>query len=358
MTIEQFSRNNQISYYEPFNDYDKLLRDPKSYVLEYLEFGDKNINMINPEDERFYHTVSIYLLGLLIYSMFRKINNLLNDHIKKNEDDTFLYSWFIGTFIHDLGYKVVVDNIYEEIFNSSSTEDVIRNVLIKLEANINRIADIVPEEIGNNLVKYNDFRSWLNDNSTCLKEYIDHGLLAGTFFIENRKSEYQRKKENGDLVLLSDGGYQDIVTGLKWSDSILNGIQYNIACIICSHNVFYQKPKSKEASQYRKMQMQELITKAPKFIIQEFPLYFLFQLVDTMDIFKKYKKYKSNLNSVDILEKIFSNIDFDFEEDCIIMSFMNFEDEFLRDYWKNLRKQEFWLPIKVKKNRNIIKIYI
>lgn len=358
MNVDKFSRSNKIAYYKAFNNYERLINDPISYISDYLNYGDKNLKMKSPDDLKYYHTISIYLLGLLFYSNSKKINELVSEYINKNEDDEFTYSWFIGAFIHDLGYSVVTNDIYQNIFNSRSIKQVEQKLLKKIVKLKNKMSNVVPVEIRNNLDKYHEYRKWLNDNNKGAHEYVDHGILAGVFFIDNRKNEFKRKKAEGELEKISPGVYRDKNTNLKWSNNILNGIQYNMASIICAHNVFYQKPNSEFAMQYINIEMSDLITEEPKFTLQQYPLFFLFQLVDTIDVFKKYNIHNKELTMKDKLIKVFRDIDYSFDEDCITMVFINFDEEFLNNYFDELREQEYWLPIKVSKRANEIKLLI
>lgn len=358
MNIDQFSRSNKIAYYKRFDNYERLIEDPKSYIIDYLNYGDKRLKMKSPDDIKYYHTISIYLLGILLFSNMTKLNKNISEYINMNKDDEFIYSWFIGSFIHDLGYSVATKNIFNNIFDSRSTKEVVEKLLVKVDKIKSKMINAVPSDIRKNIDKYHEFRIWLNNHQVGAFEYVDHGLLAGIFFINNREQEFEKKKRNGELELIYDDIYIDKHTNLKWSNSILNGVQLNMASIICAHNIFYQQPNSEFAEQYIKLGMNELITDKPKFSLEDYPLYFLFQLVDTIDVYKKYSEFRLDLDEKCKLIKVFNDINYEFLEDSIVMNFIDFESSFVFNYFKKLEQQEYWLPIKISYESNKITIKI
>lgn len=353
MNLKRFIELNNIAYYEKFREDKTIIYSPVDYVKSVLECGDKDFSILGIDQHRYTHTASIYVLGLMLYKNIDNLKCSIDQFIDTNVDEMyneFLYYWFLICFIHDMGYIIVKSvNLDWDIWNTRDKSKITEKVLNKVNELQTTDFGVVPSEIKKNILKYHEYKKTRTD------EFVDHGFFSGAYFIDDRQTKFNRKLRNGDLHCIGNGEYIDSITYLKWSKDILNGIQSKVAEIVIGHNVYYQKPRTSDATKYRKLGLHDLITNTPKYTYRQYPLYFLMQLVDTID-FYKYFKSASNYTIDEAYGKIIEDIDFYFEKDSLSMKFVNFNKEIIEMYWKYLLKQRYWLPIKVTKKNQIINI--
>ncbi|EEG77473.1 hypothetical protein [Dethiobacter alkaliphilus] len=105
------------------------------------------------------------------------------------------------------------------------------------------------------------------------------------------------------------------------------------------------------------LNLKNLIIKNPIFTAEEYPIYFLLLLVDTMDIYKFYqKKIYDNLSSEEIYNNMLTQVSFKFFKNSFNIDFNN-HDINLKMY-HYLIEQKYWLPFRVKMPKNGITITI
>lgn len=296
----------------------------------------------------------------MLYKNLENLKDKLDLFIDNNTGDMyneFLYNWFLTCFIHDMGYTVVnSENLEMDIWNTRDKLEITEEVLKVVETFQTNTSNVIPSEINKSFVKYHKYKMILK-KELLDTEFVDHGFFAGSYFIIDRKNKFEKKLDYGDLTCIGNGEYIDKHTNLRWSLDILNRIQHNIAEIVIGHNVFYQKPGNKFATIYNKLGLDDLITSTPKFTYTEYPLYFLMQLVDTMDLYKFFSKdVKDNYTIKNVYKKIIEDVHFTFLKDSFNIDFVNFDREKVDKYWKHLLKQRYWLPIKVFKKYQVITI--
>lgn len=359
MRLIEIIRRGNISYYGSEDSYDTLFSEPKSFIRNVLLAGDKDMSHMNPDEYRYFHSASIYMLGIACYRNIRQLNIAINNFINSSEENEFLYYWFMTAFIHDLGYGVVKSrqpNIWGtrdrgEI--KEKTYNIINNWLLN-------DFNAVPTELRTNLIRYRDFREWLNSRSCdSNKEFIDHGHFSSAYFLDDRQVKFDQKRRTGQLENLGDGRLRDLHTRLIWSESILDGTQRKICQVIACHNIFFQRPYTNYARVYRRLNLDDLLTYSPLYSYNNYPFYFLMQLTDTVDLFKHYCRYlndytKESLESA--YDKVLQDVDLEFKNNGIVINFVNFDDEFVKKYWLDIRRERYWLPINVKKIKNRIDI--
>ena len=357
MNLFEFICNNKISYYNVTKDSELLINDPKKFINQTLIRGDKVLKGMDPSEYRYYHSASIFVLGMVIYKNVTILRNKINKFLKSDNYDEFLYSWFLSTFIHDLGYGVVTsDEPY--MWNYTDINQISKKTYSILESKLSSVTGSVPKEVRENLLKYKRYKDWrINQNKS--QEYIDHGHFSSAVFLEDREARFKKKKLNGEFIHLGNEIYKDKNTGLIWSDNILKDTQIKVGKVIAGHNVFFKRPYENDARVYRREGLEDLLVYEPVYSFDEYPFYFLMQLVDTIDLFKHYSKYYefgNNTNHQECYLRIFEDIDFEFGENFIRLTFNNFENEFLKIYCREIRSECYWLPIKLKKIRNTVLI--
>ena len=357
MLLQDFINNNRVSYYDLTNNKELLYSNPKKFIRDVLIRGDKVLENMNPSEYRYFHSASIYIMGMVLYKNIPRLKSKINEFIESDDYNEFLYSWFMSTFIHDLGYGVVTSEKprmwgWTDLYRIKQiTYDIIDT---RIAHNIN----VVPQEIANNISKYKVYREWKNERNTLVSrniEHIDHGHFSSAVFLKDREKKFRDKLGDGKFIKLGNGRFKDSETNLIWSENILNDKQLKVCQVIAGHNVFFQKPYGNDARVYKRLGLEELLIYSPVYNFHEYPFYFLMQLVDTIDLFKSYSRYcnAEDRRSYSVVYlKILSDVKFDFFDSGFIMTFNNFHMDYVKNYWLKIRKECYWLPISIKKQFN------
>lgn len=188
---------------------------------------------------------------------------------------------------------------------------------------------VVPQVFQKNWWTY--FRYRKKENS----KIIDHGIIGGILFYNQRKNAYKRKKS-----IYKTDSFRD-ESGLFWSQKILNWIHLSVSWIIIGHNIWFTKRGSSYEELYKSYGLEGLITDNPKISLKRYPLLFLLSLVDSIDPVKQFAKYNNNLT----LKEILNNLEFDFSCDSITIS-SEFEDnEMTKRYIKEVSNLDDWLRL-------------
>lgn len=365
MNLHYFIENNNISYYETMKNDMSILHNPCDYINRYLAAGDKRMYEIEHNDTfRYEHTASIYVLGLLIYSKLSNLNEMISRKTRENKreieiliEDEFLYSWFLICFIHDLACEKANDRkTLNTFWNTKSLMELEFKMLSKLKTVESRESKVVPPEIRSNIIKYQRYKKgWTQRNDST--EIVDHGYLAGLYFLDDRKKKFALKKQDGSLIEIEKKRYHDNDRNLIWSEDILNNEQKDICDIIIAHNIFYAKKGSNDTKYYKEFDLDNLIISEPNYKFMDYPLFYLLQLVDTIDPYKFFSRFNKDKN-IDIYNKILSDINYSISENKICMRFNNIEIKSIYKYFRYLKKQTYWLPIHVRISGNRVLIYL
>lgn len=369
-TIIEILRDKQISYYQSKIEFQTIQNNPVKFIMDYIQYGDKSWHEFNGLSDRaslkskLIHTCYIYLLGLSLYYecdlLKCRIDSQLKAEESLTEDNTnnFLYYWFLVCIFHDFGYVAVTDKksdyrLFDE-FVRSKVIDKIENEL----KHISSISNVIPSVLSENIIKYHKYRI---DNAR--HEFVDHGIFSGAYFIWNRRVEFEKKIKNGELTLIDQDKkvYIDKRTNLRWSDEILNVIHSQVSQIIAGHNMFFIK-ENEDSSEYKKHGLDKLISSTPVYNPNDFPIFYLLCLVDTIDIYKfiTYKKYDNKKCECKTeggeFSKILSEIKFSIHKFSLTIDFGNDYTEMESDYFKRMSDQKYWLPIDVCNNKITMKL--
>lgn len=357
MNLCEFIENNRVSYYDQTNNRELFKDNPREFIIRVLEYSDKEWIGEGPNDYRYYHSAMIYILGLAIYKNIPELHRRVNTFLDNDSELEFLYSWFMTTFIHDMGYGVVTSKS-PRMWGLNNITEIENKTYEILRSNIADGFDAVPEEIKNNYIQYKEFRKWRNDRCNEI-EYIDHGHFSSAVFLEGRESKFRNKLKNNRLVPHGNGQYLDIDRNLTWDENVLYDNQKKVCEVIAGHNVFFQRPYTNYGRVYRCLGLSGLLTKSPVFSFKEYPFYFLMQLVDTVDIFKHFSGFKEAKNKEEyqaVYKYILEQIDFKFYDDGLSIDFCYIDDSFIRKFWSKLRRERYWLPIEVRKKKSVVTI--
>jgi hypothetical protein len=296
-------------YYKNMNiedNLDKIFNNPTKFICDYLQNSGKLTNELENNigklsDNRCKHTISIFFLGLLFYHyiselelhIYHSINSAKVDINKSNIDLQFNYWWFLICLIHDIGYSYNDNQGSVELFGKKKHKE----ILFEIEENLNSIlrdsSASVPEKIINNWKKYLDYKPRKNIKDK-KKEKIDHGILAGAYYIYSISKLYEKKK-SGKTLDENFGFYDN--NQLYWSQTMLDYFHKPIAWIITAHNIWYKNRNCENTEDYEK-ELKNLIIDKPIVCLKKYPLYFLLSLVDTLDPVKYIQQLESNVVTI------------------------------------------------------------
>ncbi len=203
-------------YYDDMKIYDNIetiMKNPEKFIKDYLEIGGKTtdeleilIEVINKKNpERLQHTISIFLLGLILYNNFTKIEKEIDKFIDERSKEVntrkiivkkhFNYWWFLICFIHDIGYAYNKNSVGFKLFginaeNEIRIEEEVKSNLKSIE---NFSKDCVPQiiiDVWRRYLKYRKEMYMLKKSD----EKIDHGILSGAYYIYTLNEVYNKKK--------------------------------------------------------------------------------------------------------------------------------------------------------------------
>jgi hypothetical protein len=238
-------------------------------------------------DERAFHTNSVFFLGLLIREHTILKTHLLNAKRSRLNYPLFPFLWFLSVLFHDFAMRIE---------DNSDDYPLLCN-LDSLRASYNIEHDIlssppygVDADLHNLIAHYFSHRS--------LEGKVDHGILAG-IFLYDRLVKNRRVKSGL------------IEQKLKWHHSLEKRYAQAAAAIAC-HNMWTIPSDHSDIQKYIERGLSYLIQPNFKEIsLKNFPLLFLFGIVDTIDPVKLYMRDGLNV------EQILSNVTISFTKRAI-----------------------------------------
>lgn len=287
----------------------------------------KSDNLKLIDDIRYQHILITYFFGLAIYSKCSTIkdaidkkfcnNPIYQDALEKHRDEEFSYLWFLICLFHDLGYQ------YENDFETSKTKFPDFSAL-KNKTTINNLRhnqtildhlDGVPDLYKNIIENYFYLRKFKHN-------VYDHGIVGGMQLYHDLCDIRQKKH---------DANHNNAVENGFWRPSLEKIFAYAASVVIC-HNIFFAT-NQEDAKKYRMFGLSSLINTEKKYNItlQDYPVFFLFCLVDTLEPIKVVK-------DVELLSKILYDISSD-KITCQIDLKCGCKDRLI----KNIRELDTWL---------------
>lgn len=316
--------------YNFIKKYFEISGKEKVFDLDFLEQYEENGKHI--------HTVSLFLLGLLL-------KDCSNSYVKEIQDKTFSYIWFLVCLYHDIA--IVEENKIDKINKyANSLEYFLGDYNIKYDVFNHNWKAGKPFKYSENLVK-NYFKYRLDDNK------IDHGIIGGYLLYDRLRKNYDIKYKES----IQQNYDKFDTTDLQWE--IKHHDYYAIAShVIIEHNMWFASDDNTK-EKYKKYGLSDLIiNNDEKNIINilDNSLLFYFGLLDSIEPTKVFVNYNANV----ILKKI----SIEFSNNCLNITFdeeLTKTEEFKR-YKKNVYDTEKWLNVEVKPlNRrcaNEIKIFV
>ena len=383
MNLKELIENEKIVYYKGARlNLKKMEENPREFIEDYLNAGDKSSDDIKDliyrmSEDRAYHSISIYLLGIIFYKKIDKLKNIIDIKIKKINKEvvgenkvSFLYYWFLICFFHDVfsDFQESKENPREKVCkllgNGINSKNIEEEVLSRIDNIINVDKDLVPNVLVENIKGYYQYIIH-NPNGKITNGIINHGFIGGIYyfyFLENKIKEIKDGFNEGNprfkLYNENKGVILDTVTDLVWDERFLDIIHREIATIIICHDIWYCNKGDKDENQYKKYNLSNLIIEESMINIEKHSLYFLFTFVDTIDFYKMIKgnlEKDSQKNSKKDYDKIFksmlNDIELEFEKNSVKIK-TNYKNSIVGI----LHKNKYWLPIEYEEFDEYIKI--
>ena len=256
------------------NSYETLLvsgNDCLRFIEDYLCKGEKNdlkclklLEVLKPI--RLQHTISCFLLGILIYHKSSKLRDEVNslvcairpNNLNEKKEDRFKYMWMLICIFHDLGYSI--ENKEYLYHNNDVQKDISNFFKAKFELSFHRKYSY-PKKTIKNYLEYRDYKF----------NVVDHGIAGGAFLYNSLCNLRARKNEVNSLFYWGEELEKDFYVA-----------SYTIAC----HNIFKISPNTKMVPIYKFFSLESLIKDGQLFSLEKFPLLFLLCLVDSIEPIK------------------------------------------------------------------------
>ncbi len=258
----------------------------RDFIDDYFKSSGKRdglFNKLSKEyfqliDERAFHTVSVFYLGILV-SKYTYLNEKLNKgEFNKPGYPKFPFIWFLTVLFHDFGmYKERDSN---SVKNFENINDIYANFHLEYKLLENEFQLDIPKTLYGCVEKYFKYRLFENR--------IDHGILGGLYMYGKLVETRISKKREIEI-----GTYCG--NRLNWDESLDE--QYALASsVLCCHNIWLTYEGENKYESYKKHELMTLDKANFKPIKSiDYPLFFLFGLVDTMDPVKAFiKNYSLN----------------------------------------------------------------
>lgn len=262
------------------------LDDCKIFIHKFFCLAGKGDTILSKHidklEGRAFHTVNTFLFGVYVLnhkSQSKNIKEKIDAEIHKIKSDfnivcniDFPYIWFLICLFHDLGYAIGNSKYSDKnsIFKSFDEFKLTKNCI---GSNLSELLD--PKGVP---LLYKDiYEEYFN---FILLEYnkVDHGIYAAFQLF----SDLCFIRENEFDLQMSLG-----VNGstLCWDVPLVNIYNY-ASWIILAHNIwFVNEDKKYEADKYENKKLDLLVLKKNerKINLNEFPFFFLFCLVDSIE---------------------------------------------------------------------------
>lgn len=284
-TWDYYAASSKEFNYNPMNSIDNSRQFLKDFISIAGKGEGKLYQEINKLEERTTHVVSAFFIGHYIYNnnyyLKKLIDDEINNLVKQNNvksDVCFSFVWFLTCLYHDLGYKYE-DKKPPEFKDFSEMNQSIKNKLMTIQG--------IPKFYKLIYKNYFKFR---------IKEYNknDHGIIGANLMFDSLY-EIRAKAEK------TPNKTQKKLCWEKELLAIYNFCSWNIL----GHNIWYgSKCKTYDVARYSKYKMKRLLLEnnQKRIKLKEYPFFFFFCLIDTIEPYKKVLDYHS-------LNEIFLDLD-------------------------------------------------
>lgn len=296
-TLYEAFRKLKSSYYDIKIDVDTLFEANNAgircseLIRKHFEKGNKK-GIFHLPDKCSYehsiygkpiHTVSLYLLGLLLKRRFNSIlRTELSKHFDISEWYNYEYTWYLTCLYHDeLNFLEHKNRYNDEIYDVSDSE--------LLNGNYTFIR--FKKDIYINYLKYRK-----------ASKTSEHGIVAGVDLFKRLYNSFDTETAGHDWI--TNKVYKK--NNLTWRKEHLPHFAY-ICDAICCHNIWLVNEKDdKMRNIYIDANLEELIIRSnsDKLQLEQYPLQFLLCLLDTIEPIKKF----GDLEPIEVFKNIFIEV--------------------------------------------------
>ena len=245
----------------------------KQFIDKYFGKSGKREVLEDFREEDFFsgnraiHTNSVFFFGLLLREKTIIKDKLFKDKLSKMDYPIFPFLWFLSILFHDYAMKIEDESV-KYLNDITDLNDLMKKYDIQYNL-LDRPLPDVTHGLPKLIPKYFLYRRFSSKK-------IDHGIFSGMYLFDRLvKIRMANEGKNGPL---------------SWHKSLEEKYALAAAAIAC-HNIWTTKKRSAYESEYVKFELQDLII--PKFkqvSLDNFPLLFLFGIVDTIDPIKIYTR--------------------------------------------------------------------
>lgn len=278
------------------------------------------------------HVAITYLMGLVFWPFIEK-----NLHLDNEQSIEYKSMWLKISLYHDRGYfsKYIKkdDLVYNKVWKYDLLSDVYDNILLRELNFFNNIHKEVCAYTNEEIRDYDAYvREYHKNSNRKSDERIDHGILGAVItFNELVKKFLKGIDEDTSLI--------DIKT---------------ICMTVAQHNIF-KSPNDKYDDEYRKFNLNKLISTSDFRIGREYPYLYILSLVDTIECIKLFSKKdplgdEGSFNALTVLKNI--SLCFGKMNKEILLDFSSLKKKCLE---KDKNKKKKYMVEKYNKHKNSIK---
>jgi hypothetical protein len=341
---------NRWAYYSGLEKYtlDKLRHNPKRFIKDYLGRGSKlppNVERIISlylTEVRAYHTVSIFLLGIVVYENVKSLRESIDKYLEKFKKEyselCFSYFWFQICFYHD---------IWSDLEKNTDLDTMKILETIFADAKVPNISDVIHEMNQHSKVIPPEIRScWHNYLKMREKKkniWHDHGFAGGALYFYFRKLGFEDIRKRQDVIKVNHDRFYDRNTELYWSQELLDTAHQDIAWCIVAHNIWYIQEHDQNYQEYLDNSLEELIITQPIFEVVQYPLYYMLLLIDTFDVFKM-SYHNLSVDACDCFNTLLDNIQIQENDNKIGIIFIDKLEMLKTIASDRIEENAYWIP--------------
>jgi len=272
-------------YYDPQHEYARIdnpfnhsvdnLDNHKCFIKKYFGIAGKREVLqqfeVNSEffsGERAIHTNSVFFFGLILQEKTILKTKIFEGELSKMDYEIFPFLWFLSILFHDYG-MMIEENSHLIKDKIVTLEDLMKEYSIDNNL-LDKIVENTSDQLTRLISKYFIYRRFSSKK-------IDHGIFAGVYLFD-RLVKIRRIKSIQNNSEFS------------WHESLEEYYALSSVAIAC-HNIWTTRKDSPFESGYIEYELRDLVVPNFKEIsLDNFPLLFLFGLVDTIDPVKIYTR--------------------------------------------------------------------
>ena len=247
-----------------------------------LEISEDYQEVYNREGKH-QHTVSLYLLGLVLQREFspyiKRVLATLMDNVRWYR---FKYSWYLTCLYHDATSSIEKDIKFKDRISAVEKSLLFQHKPMKCGVNLLRFSKEV-------MLNYLEYRRTQREG----QHRNEHGIIGGTQLFDALCSSFNEKTQGWDWN--KKPVYRE--RNLKWRREHLDHFAY-IADAVCCHNVWLtDTTNTKKCEEYMQAGLEALIVRQDKDKIsrESYPLQFMLCLLDTIEPVKRFEKLPADI---------------------------------------------------------------